>query len=128
MGTEYELSRELQEEINAIVFNNVFTEFEPLREHDITVSSCLKIKLNKDSEPVPIKGPAAQLVKFNDLTNLFTDKQYVIAVDGYFWQHADMVKKRASLHKALMQIEIIPTADGAIKLAKRKPDINEFAA
>jgi exosome complex RNA-binding protein Rrp4 len=128
MPTEYELNDNIQEEVDRMINNSEMTEFAPLREHEILVATCVKINLDKHNEPKPVKGAVASLVKLSDMLKLFTSKQYVIAVDGYFWAHAEMAQKKAALHKALMQIHVEQSAEGDLKLKKRKPDIQEFSA
>jgi hypothetical protein len=128
MPVEYELSREIQEALDEMLWNTDYTEFEDLRTNEVAVAGAIKVKMNEaDMEIQPIPGPAVKLVKLNDVARLFTDKHYVVVVDAYFWQHSSRNERLVGLHRALMQIQV-DRQDDVVKLKTRRPDVQEFSA
>lgn len=125
---EYELSTEIQESVDEMLWSTDYTEFGDLRTNEIGVSCATKIKMNPaDLEIQPAPGPAVKLVKLNDAARLYTDKRFVIVVDAYFWRHASDAEKLIALHKALMQIQV-DRQDDNVRVKTRRPDVQEFSA
>jgi hypothetical protein len=127
MAVEHELSTEVQEAIDELVWDASYSEFGPIRDHEVGIAAVLKIKMTPELELAQNSGLAVKLVKLNDVARLFTEKPYVVVVCAYFWAQASERDKNLSLHKALMQIEIAQE-DDSISYKTRKPDVQEFSA
>jgi hypothetical protein len=124
MPTEYEQSSELEQLVNDVLSESDFTA---LVTHGVSITSCLKIKMNSDNEYVASKGDPAQLKKVGAPFNAFIDKHYIVVFDAYAWQNFP-AKREAAIHKALMRISIKLTDSGEVKLGSRSPDVQEFTA
>jgi hypothetical protein len=131
MNTEYEVNKKFAEDVDAIVNNTRFVEFNPLREQEIKISSVVVTRTNDEGEHVPPPGgeaDAIRCVKLSPVLQLLTEVSYLILGDHYFWTHADEIKKNAAIHRALMTINVEKSKEGKIVLKKRKPTIQEFPA
>jgi len=125
---EYEISTEVQEALNEMLWSTDYAEFQDLRMNEIAVAGATKIKMNEPNMEIqPAPGPAVKLVKLNDIARLFTDKHFVIVVDTYFWRHSSDAEKLVGLHRALMQIQV-NRQDDVVKLKTCRPDVQEFSA
>lgn len=122
MAIEYEVSKPLQDDVDALI--DSCAEFSPLREHEVAIASCLKIKMSEADMELQ---PTLKLVKISDAVQLLARKRYLLVVCAYFWQHANTREKSRALHRALMQIGVESSEDG-LKFKTRKPDVQEFTA
>src|SRR5574343_237548 len=129
MPVEYELNTGLDEMVQSIANDPRFPEFSPLREHEVKLKSCLKMKLDQNDEPVPPVGEMAELKKQGQIHQLFLQAHYILVFDYFTWVNpsASDNLKRAIIHRALMRIKIKETTAG-ISFGTRRPDINEFQA
>lgn len=128
MPVEYELNTGLQEIVDQVVNNPDFTEFAQIRNHELIIKSCLKIKLDENDEPVRPEGEIAELKKIGPLHKVFIQGDFILVMDYYgFLNFGDNLKK-AAIHKALMKIKVKESDSGRITYGTRKPDIQEFQA
>jgi hypothetical protein len=124
MPTEFEQSSELEQLVNDVLSESDFTA---LVTHGVSITSCLKIKMNSDNEYVASKGDPAQLKKVGAPFSAFIDKHYIVVFDAYAWQNFP-AKREAAIHKALMRISIKLTDSGEVKFGSLSPDVQEFTA
>jgi hypothetical protein len=124
MPTEYEQNNELDELVQRVLNE---PDFSALVTHEVAITSCLKIKMNEDSEYVASKGDTAQLKKVGAPFSAFIDKNYIIVFDAYAW-HNFPNRREAVIHKALMRISVRLTDSGDVKFGNRAPDVQEFTA
>ena len=124
MPTEYEQNNELDELVQRVLNE---PDFSARVTHEVAITSCLKIKMNEDSEYVASKGDTAQLKKVGAPFNAFIDKNYIIVFDAYAW-HNFPNRREAVIHKALMRISVRLTDSGDVKFGNRSPDVQEFTA
>lgn len=128
MPIEFELSPEIQADVDELVATEAYAEFDNLRLHEVKIGACTKIKIGDDDmELKPTPGPAVKLTKVSDLMGVFTDSKYLVCVCAYFWQHAPVSERQSALHKALMGIDVVQKGD-AVRYKTRRPDVNEFSA
>lgn len=128
MPVEYEISEPLQELVDQVLNNQEFTEFTPLREAECVIKSCLKVKLDKNDEPVQPKGAWAEIKKIGPLHRAFIQGNFILALDFYVFTNMAPDIQRAAIHKALMGIKVNLKDDGSVAYSTRKPEIQEFQA
>jgi hypothetical protein len=126
--TEYTESSELHEALTDMLADPFYTEFNPLREHEVKITSCLRVRHNKDGEDIPPAGDPTTLKKVTELEKLYLDADYIVVIDNYSWNNAkSKLDQNALLHQCLMRIEIEVTEKGILKKTK-KPDVIMFSA
>ena len=126
---EYDLNKDLSTALAEMQANVEFTEFNELRENEIIVLACVRIRMDDDGETQPCKGDVVMLKKVTPLEKLFITKKphYFMVVDHHAWTNAHETARAAMLHRGLMRIAVEKGETG-IKLGMRKPDIAEFTA
>lgn len=124
MPTEYEQNQELDNLVQSVL---EYPEFHALVDNEVSITSCLKIKMDADQEYVASKGDAAQLKKVGAPFVAFIDKKFIIVFDAYAW-HNFPGKRESAIHKALMRIHVKLSDSGEVKLSSRVPDVQEFTA
>jgi hypothetical protein len=122
MPTEYEQNQELDTLVQTVL---EYPEFHALVENEVSITSCLKIKMDADQEYVASKGDAAQLKKVGAPFVAFIDKKFIIVFDVW---HNFPAKRESAIHKALMRIHVKLSDSGEVKLSSRAPDVQEFTA
>lgn len=126
--TEYVKDEELENAATDMLGRLDYTEFNPIREHEVKIEYCMKIRQNKDGENEPCKGDPTTLKKVGQVERLFCDADYILIVDNSAWQSCNStVQQEAIIHRGLMKINI-DTSEKGIKVTTRKPDIVEFTA
>lgn len=126
---EYDTDSNLDQELAAVLENESYNEFQPLRENNVEIKACFVRNLNGDGELQPPKGQIVNLKKVPAYFKPFCENlSYLIVVDEYGFREATAEAKRALLHKALMGIEVAISASGEVKLKGRKPDVIEYGA
>lgn len=128
MPVEYELNPGLQELVDQVVQNQDYTEFQQIRNHELIIKSCLKIKLGEDEEPVRPEGEIAEVKKVGALHQAFIECDFIVVLDYYAFLNFNDNLKKAAIHKALMKIKIKESESGRISYGTRKPDVQEFQA
>lgn len=138
MPTEHTLDASIARTIERLVNNPKFHEFQPIRENETVIDSCLKIVTNDEGEDVACKGDAVSLKKIGPVEKLFHDADYVIVVHNTAWKEANDTVQEALIHRALMRIKIDEKdkEDGEkdakgqtvrVKYGTKKPDIVEHS-
>lgn len=123
MPTEFEFSPEFQQVVDRLIASCV--DFAPLRDHEVRVKSCLKIRLDDDEQPVPYKGDPVTLHRCSPVQKIFMEADYYLIADyGWFSSSGTAM---APLHKALMRIHV-KVGQEKVTLATRSPEIQEFTA
>lgn len=125
--TEYSENDGLNKVLKKVMEDKSKHELDALREQELKVDAVLKSKTNKEGENQPCGGPPANVVKVSGMWSLYTDARYILVVDNYFFTHADDNTVEGMVFNALQGIDI-KVVKGEIKLAKRRPDIEVFAA
>ena len=124
MPTEYEPNQQLELLVTEVLED---PDFHALLEHEVKVTSCLKIKMNEDEEYVQSPGDAAQLKKVGPPFTAFIDQHFILVFDAYAWNNFPQ-RRSAAIHKALMRVKLKISESGVIKLGTRAPDVQEFTA
>lgn len=124
MPTDYEPNQQLEQLVIEVLNGS---DFNALREHEVKIASCLKIKINDDEEYVQSPGDAAQLKKVGPPFTAFIDHHFILVFDAYSWNNFPQ-RRSAAIHKALMRIKLKISDSGDIKLGTRVPDVQEFTA
>lgn len=103
-----------------------YTEFKPLVDEDLRFKLLAKIKLDKNEDEVETGGAAVEIKKVPALYETLTNFDYIILVCRFRWNNMAQGMQEASLHKALMTIEVDLTGK-EVKYNTRPPDVNEFS-
>ena len=125
--TEYSENDGLNKVLRKVLDDQSKHELDSLREQELKIDAILKSKVSKDGENQPCGGPPAKVIKVSGMWTLYTDARYILVVDNYFFTHADDNTVEGMVFNALQEIDI-KVVKGEIKLAKRRPDIEVFAA
>lgn len=122
--TEYEADAELSAMVTLQLDTPELKELQSLRDNEIAILSCLRIRM-KDDEDVPCKGKPAKIKKLGDVERLFVDghAHYILVMDRHFWKHADKRQQMANVFDALMDVQAEQTESG-LKLKKRPSDVD----
>ena len=128
MPTEYVTDKEISDAVTDMLADDVYNEFDAIRNSEINIDACLCVRTNNEGEEQPCKGEPATLKKVGKLEKVFLDTDYILVVDNTAWKEANStVAQLAMLHRALMEIDITEN-EGKFKLGKRKHDVREFSA
>ncbi len=126
---EYEVNKELSNALKDLLDDDSMTEFTNIREHEVIILPCMKIKTDKDGESQESPGEVVQMKKVSPLHRVFIEAHYIMVVDYYGWTHAKSTDhQKAMLHKALMRVEVDKDDGGNLKFSARAPDVVEFRA
>lgn len=129
---EFEEAPEVQEMVSALVSNVSYSEFGLLRDHAVRITACFKCAYKDDADDADpltaIAGPhPAKLIQYKGAVKLQVSTDFCVVMDYCFWLGANVAKKTAAVHHALMQIEVRTKGD-VVTLKTRRPDIVEFAS
>jgi len=119
---EYELSGTVQQLIDSMIGNPALSEFSPLREYDVKVIGFEKFKINKDEELVKA-GAVFDMKKVSPLQKILIQGDYLLSFDRYSWTNFTQDERSASIHLALMGIDIKTNTDGDVKYGAKRPDL-----
>ena len=120
---EYEINEQFKKDVEAVVSDTKFTEFNALRELEVKIAAVVCTRTNNDDEHVPCKGTPITSKKLPPLFQLLTGFHYLVVGDYYFWTHTTDKRKNAAIHGALSSIHVERTKAGSISLKMIKPDI-----
>lgn len=128
MPTEYANDKEVENAVTDMLADDAYNEFDPLRNHEVKINTCIVVRTTKEGEDVPCKGDPVVLKKISPLEKLFIDADYILVVNNSAWKSASStIVQQAMLHKGLMKINV-EAVDGGATLSVRKPDVVEFSA
>jgi hypothetical protein len=128
MPTEFIKDKEISDAVTDMLANLEYSEFAPIRDHEVKIEACLCVRTNQDGEDMPPKPEPVALKRVPPLERLYVDADYILVVDNSAWKTANTDQAQlAILHRGLMKINIENT-DGKIKIGTRKPDVVEFSA
>lgn len=128
MPTEYVQDKEISDAVTDMLGDDVYNEFDAIRNSEIKIEACLCVRTTKEGEDAPCKGEPVVLKKVGKVERVFLDTDYILVVDNSAWKEANSeVAQLAMLHRALMHIDVTEN-EGNFKLGKRKPDVVEFSA
>jgi hypothetical protein len=125
MPTEYIQDKELADAVTDMLADDTYHEFDPIRNHEVKIESCLCVRVDDKGENAAPKPEPATLKKVGAVEKLFVDADYILVVDNSAWVEANEVQKGAIIHRGLMKINI-EAGEGKIKIGTRKPNIVEF--
>jgi Putative phage metallopeptidase len=124
--TEYEPSKDLDQEIEKLLNDKALTALNPIREHDITIFSLLRVRTDSKGEHVEPKGATITCARIPAPYRKIMTGDYLIIADYYYWTHADGKDRDGTLYHALCHINVENTKNGLIKVGTRKPEIQLF--
>lgn len=126
MPSEHVVDKEIANAVVDMLADEQYTEFAPLRDHEVKIETCALVRTNNEGEDMPRKDDPVTLKKVPAMEKLFVDLDYILIVDNSAWKTANSDKaQKAIIHRGLMKIMVEPQ-EGGLKLATRKPDIVEF--
>jgi hypothetical protein len=125
MPTEYVEDQEMADAVTDMLGDLSYTEFNPIREHEVKIEVRSCVRTNKDGENVPAKEESAALKKVGPVERSIVDTDYIVIVDNSAWSEANEVQRKAIIHRGLMKINI-EVGESKIKVGTRKPDVVEF--
>lgn len=125
MPTEYVEDQEMADAVTEMLGELSYTEFNPIREHEVKIEVRSCVRTNKDGENAPAKEEPVALKKVGPVERSIVDTDYIIIVDNSAWAEANEVQRNALIHRGLMKINI-EHVDEKIKVGTRKPDVVEF--
>jgi len=120
MSIEYYGDREIDQ-----VFADLLARHPDLRllyEADVVFRICAVRKINKDEEPVPLRGPVIRVKRISKEDRPFIEGHYKVYVDACRWEQANEEQREALVHYALCSVGVEQTKSG-IKLVKVQPDV-----
>jgi len=122
---EYALNKEMTEAIIAMVNNEAYEEFAPIREQELRFQIASMVKTNTEGEQLPTSGEPVVVRRVGPADAVFMQGHYKIYICQKRWDEANELQQKAMLHRALMRINIEKKEEG-IKLSLRKPDVATF--
>jgi hypothetical protein len=126
MPTEYFQDEPLTDMVSGVISNTTYTEFEPLRDQNLTFLCAFVLKTDKNEEEKPTSGDVVVIKKVPQADRPFMTGDYKLYVDRSRWNEANEKQQEALLHRALMRIEVEVVSGKPTKLTVRKPDVAEF--
>lgn len=127
---EYEVNAKFAKDVEAVLGNNSFTEFNPLREQEVQILTEICTRTDKEGEHVECKGNPIVCKKIPTQYAVLIGKKahYLMVGDYYFWTHASDTQKDAAIHRALSSIKVDKDKKGKIRLGRQPPEIQEYRA
>lgn len=122
--TEYVTDDELTGLVSTMLANENLTDLQPLRENEIVIMCCMKVRMDEEGETESTKGNPVKLKKLSDVERLFIKGKahYTLVMDYHFWKNSDDKQRWAKLFDVLYGIKPEKTEAG-LKLKKRERDI-----
>lgn len=122
MPIEYDDDQEVQK----LVLHLIKKHHPRLIEYKVRVKGLLKVKTNKDGEVVKAQADRVKLTKVSDVYKSKVEADFIVMVDGEFWQSGDPRDREPAINFALCGIEV-EVNDGKKKVKTRKPDIVDYS-
>ncbi len=122
MPIEYEDDAEVQKLVQQLIRKH----HPRLVEHKVRVKGLLKVKTNKDGEVVKAQAERVKLTKVSDVYKSKVEADFIVMVDGEFWQAKDPRDREPAINFALCGIDV-EVNDGKKKVKTRKPDIVDYS-
>ena len=123
MPIEYAEDGALTRLLKEVLDNPQYNVLAPLRESELVVLSCFKIKTNKDGETIQATRRPAKASRFSPIEQVFIPAHILVVVDRYAWENAPE-SREAMLCSALLDVAVEQT-DSGLKVSKREPAIVE---
>ena len=123
-STDYAPNQQLETLVAEVIQLN---DFHLLRQHDLSITSCLKIKIKEDGEYAKCKGDPVQVKKVSGPFAAFIEHHFIVVYDAYEWNNFES-RRSAQIHRALMRIKVKVSDSGNLSFGTRQPDIQEFEA
>jgi len=121
MPTEYSPDDALSEAVADMVNNEEYEEFGLIREQELVFLVGVMRKTNKDDEPEPTTGEPVVVRKVAAPDAIFMNGHFKVYVDGFRWDEANDIQRKAMLHRGLLRVDVDKTEKG-ITLGLAKPD------
>jgi hypothetical protein len=125
MPTEYVEDKEMMDAVTEMLGDPKFTEFNPIREHEVKIDVRSCVRTDKHGENQKAKAEPITLKKVGQAERSIVDTDYILIVDNSAWAESNDVQRNAIIHRGLMKIDI-EAGEGKIKVGTRKPDVVEF--
>jgi len=123
--TEYVTDDELTKAVSALLGNEGLPKLSALRENEVVILCCMKVRMDDNGETQPPKGNPVKLKKLSDLERLFVEgnAHYILTMDYHFWKNANEQQQMAHLYDELRTIKPEPSEKG-LALKKWEPTVN----
>lgn len=125
MSTEYTVNEEMLNAVVDLISDAKYSEFQPIREANLSFMVASMEKTNKDDEHEPTSGDPVIVRKVGPADAVFMEGQFKVYIDAFRWSEATAKNKKAMLHAALMRIDVTASEEGVV-LGTRKPDVVAF--
>jgi len=125
--TEFSENAGLNKVVEKVLKDKSMHELDAIREQELKIDAFLKTKTSKEGDCQPCGGPVAKVVKVTGFWAHYTAAKYILVMDGYFFNHGADDVVEGHIFNALQEVDV-KVVKGEIKLAKRRPDIEYFAA
>lgn len=127
MGIEYAPDDAMTQAVVEMVGDANYEEFAPLRQYELVLMVAGMRKDNKDGEPEQTTGEPVVVRKISAADAVFMDGHFKVYIDGFRWDEANEIQRKAMLHRGLMRISIeINEKSGKIVMSTAKPDAQVF--
>jgi hypothetical protein len=107
MPTEYVEDKEMMDAVTEMLGDPKFTEFNPIREHEVKIDVRSCVRTDKHGENQKAKAEPITLKKVGQAERSIVDTDYILIVDNSAWAESN-------------------AGEGKIKVGTRKPDVVEF--
>lgn len=111
--------------VTAMLGELSYTEFNPIRDHEVKIEVRSCVRTDKHGQNQPPKDEPVQLKKVGAADRSIVDTDYILIVDNSAWESANGQQRNAIIHRGLMKIDI-EAGEGKIKLGTKKPNVVEF--
>jgi hypothetical protein len=125
MPTEYVEDAAMSDAVTEMLGELSYTEFNPIREHEVKIEVRSCVRTNKHGENAAPKAEPVALKKIGPIEKSIVDTDYILIVDNSAWEAGNEIQRNAIIHRGLMKINI-EAKEGKIKVGTRKPNIVEF--
>ena len=126
MGIEYAPDDAMTAAVAEMVGNTEFSEFGLLREQELVFMVAGMRKEDKDGNPEPTTGEPIVVRKVSAADAVFMEGHFKVYIDGFRWDEANEVQRKAMLHRGLLRVSVEKTEKGTIVLGLTKPDALVF--
>lgn len=126
MPVEYAQNQALVDAVMAVVNDETYDEFQPIREQELQFQIASMVATNKDDEIIPTTGEPVVVRRILPADAVFLKGHFRVYICQCRWDSSSEVQQTAMLHRALMRVNVEKTLKGAIKIGTRKPDVTTF--
>lgn len=126
MPTEYYIDDSITDAFTRVLQKEDIAEFTALRNSEAAFLIAAVRNCSTDGEPKPRKGPVLTIRRISGADAVFLPGfQFKVYVDSVRWEELNNLQKEATIHTALMRIEVVSNEDG-VRYKSRRPDVEIF--